>query len=115
MLKESGAKKGKTFVWLIAGLAIGLVIGAGATYLIFSSSHNNFNKGNFGPMESFQINDSIKEEIASFFESSPAQEQIDDYCRQNMMYCTYYCRNIDSENEICATINSQGPGGNPNA
>lgn len=59
--------------------------------------------GNFTPGE-FQIDESVKEEIILFFDSSPSEEEIETYCKKNRMYCMYYCMEIDPENNYCENM-----------
>ena len=90
----------KEVSYLIVGIIIGLVIGGSATYLIL----NNFRNHSFAKGGNFNLDENTKNQITSFFESSPSQTQLDDYCNQNRMYCIYYCRQVNPSSELCAGI-----------
>lgn len=70
-------------------------------YFTFINSNKDFRKFNFndGRMGGPQLTSEIESEITSFFESSPSDLEIENYCLENPMYCGYYCRN--SEAEFC--------------
>ena len=92
---------------LIIGLIIGLLVGGAIGYFLYgminprgpgSMKESNFQNNNF------EIGEEIEQEIISFFESNPLSSEIESYCGENTMYCIYYCREINSEYEICDNI-----------
>ena len=95
---------------IIIGLILGLILGTFAGYIIHDSINRNFMQGR----GNFQIDEKTKNEINSFFESTSDINEINSYCEQNRMYCSYYCGNINPNNEICKQImNSSQMGGRP--
>jgi len=93
---------------IIIGLVLGLVIGTLSGYIIHSVTIRNFTQGR----GNFQIDEKTKAEITSFFESTSDITEINTYCVQNRMYCSYYCRTISPSSEICNQImNSSQTGG----
>jgi hypothetical protein len=102
-LKMEKFKKG-----IILGLIIGLIIGGVGGYFI----HNFLSRSFISGRGNFQIDENTKNEITSFFDSTSDINEINSYCGQNRMYCAYYCRNINSDNEFCSIImNSSRIGG----
>ena len=100
---------------LVIGLLIGILIGGIGGYFVsntLNKSNSNFvGQGNF---QGFQIDDTTKQEIISFFENSENVSEINSYCEQNRMNCFYYCTEINSEHEVCNDImpaDGQGFGG----
>jgi len=86
-----------TFTQLIIGLAIGLLLGGIIGYLLGNSFHSFPQRGNF------QISDTQKTEVTSIF-TTATQTEIESYCQKNQMLCGYYCRSVDSSNEICSKM-----------
>ena len=93
-------KQNKPITWLITGLIIGLALGGAGGYII----SNNFRSANFGMRGSFQISEETKSSIVSFFDAASDMNEVTSYCNQNRMYCSYYCREINPEHEICSQI-----------
>jgi hypothetical protein len=89
----------KKISWLIIGLAIGLILGGAAGYII----KGNIPRNNFG-RNNFQIDENTKSDIISFFDNTSDMNEITEYCDENRFYCMYYCREINPEHEICSTI-----------
>jgi hypothetical protein len=89
--------------YFIGGMGGNAVKGEGS----FREGGPNFPNGNF------QINDSVKSEITSFFESTSNTEEINNYCQNNLRYCMEYCRNINPSHEICNELNASFRGGMP--
>lgn len=86
---------------LIVGLLIGIIIGWIGGYLIsgvINKPNPDFQRGNF---QGFQIDDTTKQEIVSFFENTNDINEITSYCEQNRMNCFYYCSEVNSEHEVC--------------
>lgn len=89
-----------------------LIVGGVAGYFIgehFARPHFSAINGNF------QINDTVKAEITSFFGSGPTTEQLNSYCQSNPRYCMEYCRSINPSDELCKQIqlNYSYRGGTP--
>ncbi len=92
---------------IIIGLVMGLMIGLVAGYFV----PHNFSRDGFSERgNEFQIDDETKNSIISFFDSTEDTNEISDYCDANRMYCTYYCKDINPEHEICKTL-QEFPGG----
>jgi hypothetical protein len=107
MKKEKKVKSSKKAVVFVVCFAV-LILIVSAYFILENSHKKDFRRGNFQPMDS-----ATKEKITSFFESSPSFSEIEDYCRENSMYCMNYCREINPENENCVQImNSTKPLGN---
>jgi len=93
---------------IIIGLILGLIIGALSRYIVHNVINRNFIPGR----GNFQIDENAKTEITAFFDSTSDMTEINSYCNQNRMYCSYYCRSINPVNEICNQImNSSQMGG----
>lgn len=92
---------------IIIGLMIGIVIGLIAGYFV---PHNLGREGFPEKNNNFQIDEETKNSITSFFESTSDANEISNYCDYNRMNCMYYCKNINSEHEICKTL-QEFPGG----
>jgi hypothetical protein len=95
-----------------------LIIGGIAGYFIGAASFkNNFNReglpdfSNNMPNNNFQMNDSVKAEIESFFNSTSDITEINAYCKENPMYCMEYCRTINPSNEACSQLDFGDFGG----
>ncbi len=69
----------------------------------FNPENMDRQSGNFTP-GGFQIDDSTKEEIILFFNSNPSDEEIENYCGENKMYCEYYCMQVNPEHEYCKNM-----------
>jgi hypothetical protein len=84
-----------------------VVLFASAYFIFFNHNQDfrNFNS-NDGRMGNSQLTPKTENEITSFFESSPSDLEIENYCSENPMYCGYYCQN--SEAEFCETIKPEG-------
>ena len=83
---------------IIISLACLILISISA-YFIFAQPDKNFRQfnSNDGRMGSPQLTPEIENGITSFFESSPSDQEIENYCLENPMYCGYYCQNSDAE------------------
>ncbi len=92
----------KNSINLFVGIIIGMIVGVFIGYLIFGI--NRFQNNDF-KNNNFQINEETENEIISFFDSSPTDSEIENYCKENMMYCMHYCREINSAYEFCGEIN----------
>jgi len=58
-----------------------------------------------GEREQFQaIDESLKEETTSFFDSDPSLEEVKEFCSKNQGGCLYYCKEINSNHEICSEL-----------
>ena len=82
------------------------IIGGVAGYLIGDkSSKSNLKQGDMTfPNNGPQINESVKAEITSFFESTSDTDEVNNYCQENPMYCMEYCRNINPSDDICEEL-----------
>ena len=94
---------------LVLGLVIGLILGLIIGYLLagkLNKNNSNFRGSNFQNFQnnSFQIDNQTKNEIVAFFGSTNDAAEISSYCQKNMIYCAYYCREINSNNSICGQI-----------
>jgi hypothetical protein len=100
--------KNKSIGKTIAFSLIFLIIGGVAGYFIGeNSSKGNFKQGDMiFPNNGPKMNDSVKAEITSFFESTSDTEEINNYCQENPMYCMEYCRNINPSDDICEELNA---------
>jgi hypothetical protein len=87
-------KKDNRKIVLIAFICIPLI--SILIYFVFISPNTNFNFRDIR-MRDFQITSEIENEITSFFDSSPSDLEINNYCLENPMYCGYYCRENDAE------------------
>ena len=85
---------------IITGLILGLIPGTFVGYII----HNSINRNFMQVRGDFQIDKNTQNEIISFFESTSDINEINSYCEQNRMYCSYYCRTINPNHEICKNI-----------
>lgn len=101
--------KGKVINKIILFSLIFLIVVGVAGYFI--GEHSYKGKGNFirGSANftngNFQMNDTVKTEISSFFDNTQDTEQISAYCQNNPGYCIEYCRNINPSSEVCKTLN----------
>jgi len=97
-------KKKKNVNKIIISASITLVILGVAGWFFFHemNSHNRFGNKNFP--NKFQLNKTQINEINSFFNSNPTQNEINNYCNQSMPSCFYYCRNENSSNEFCGEL-----------
>lgn len=91
---------------IIIGLIIGLILGIIIGYFIHNSIARNFLN-----IKNFQLSESQINEIKSFFDSNPSQEEINNYCNTNRMNCMYYCRTINPDDEFCNSLNLTKFGG----
>jgi hypothetical protein len=105
--KEISTKK---VIILSATSLIVVILGVSAYFILEHSNRREFRGGNFQP-----LNETVKNEITSFFGNSPPSPEIEDYCKENPLYCMYYCREINSDNDFCSQLvnNTQSPGGMP--
>jgi len=99
----------KLLISVLIGLVAGLVAGGAASYFLFNN-HRGFSRGNFQP--SFNLNESQINEINSFFSSNPSVTDAQTYCSEHRMNCVYYCRIMNSSNEICPNLNMRPSSGN---
>jgi hypothetical protein len=117
MKKKKEGNPKKTIV--ILTICLGIVIIGTAAYFIYEHSiKRGFRGGNFpdraeGERNFQPPNETIQQEITSFFESSPSASEIEDYCGTNGMYCMYYCRNMNPNSKICSQIMNRSSGGQP--
>jgi hypothetical protein len=103
-MKNEGNSAGKVILFSV----IFLIVGGVAGYFIgaHSSNYNNdlgYGDGNFSN-GNFQLNDTVREEINSFFDNSPTTVEVNAYCQNNPRYCMEYCRTINPSSEICSTL-----------
>jgi hypothetical protein len=56
------------------------------------------------PPQNFQLDESQISELKSFFNSTTNLDDIKNYCLTNPFNCMYYCKEINSSNEICSQI-----------
>lgn len=70
--------------------------------------NNSEMRGGFQPLD-----DTTKNQITSFFESSPSSSEVETYCNENRNYCFYYCMDMKGSNEFCTELlnNTQMPPG----
>jgi len=100
-------KKDSTIAIIILGIVIIALIG-----YIFLNNHGGENSANknfrnsppFGNMQNFSLNDTDKNSTIQFFSNSPNINDSKTYCTENRANCFYYCREINSSNEICSQI-----------
>lgn len=99
-----------SLIFFIIGGITGYVIGDKP-----SGPTGNFaeGKGNSNFPDNFQINDTVKSEISSFFDSTEDTEEINNYCQANPMYCMEYCKSINPYDEICTELNTNFDKGMP--
>ena len=100
---------------IVIVIVVLVVIGAVVGYLYFSGKFNGHARfpgrgGQFNASRNIQLNQSQIDEVTSFFNSNPTQQQITDYCNTNRMNCFYYCMNIDKTNSYCKQLATQRPG-----
>jgi len=109
MKKKKGINTKKVIIISAISLIV-VIIGVSAYFIFGHSIRREFRGGNFQPP-----NETTKNEITSFFGSSPSSSEIEDYCRNNSMYCFYYCKEINPSSEICSQIMNYThlPGGKP--
>jgi hypothetical protein len=112
-MKDGNKAIGKVILFSV----IFLIVGGVAGYFIgehSSRSNGNFTRGggNFS-YGNFQINETTRAEITSFFDNSPSADEISNYCQNNPRYCMEYCRVINPSDQICATLNIGFRGGTP--
>jgi hypothetical protein len=100
---------------IIVFSVIFFIIGGVGGYLIGEhSSKSNFRGENFNfSNDNFQINESVKSEITSFFDNTQDSEEIDAYCKNNPSYCMEYCRTINPSDIRCEELTANFRGGMP--
>ncbi|MFA5070927.1 MAG: hypothetical protein WC511_00985 [Candidatus Pacearchaeota archaeon] len=93
---------------IIISVACLILISVSAYFIFFRHDNRDFKSfnSNDGRMGNFQLTPETENEITSFFESSPSDVEIENYCLENPMYCGYYCQNSDAE--FCETIKPEG-------
>lgn len=96
---------------VIAIIIILVIAGIGVTvYFTMDTDESSFeNKDGKTPKES-QVQQLTEEqilEITVFFDSNPNNNEIDIYCKENIMYCKYYCTQINPAHEYCEKMASQ--------
>lgn len=97
---------------IIVFSVIFLLVGGIAGYFIGkNSSQPDFRE--FGGNPQMNMNDSVKSEIASFFEGTQDSEEISAYCEANPVYCMEYCRTINPDDMRCETLIGDFRGGMP--
>lgn len=69
-------------------------------YMLFFNKNNSLQRG----FQNTQLTDTQKQSVTSFFESTTDTTEIDNYCKQNMIGCFYYCREINSANSFCSQM-----------
>lgn len=84
---------------LFIGIAIGLIVGGLIGY--FLSGLIIKSESEFVRNQNFQIDENTKNEIINFFDSNPSDEEIENYCQENRMYCMYYCMEINQNHSMC--------------
>jgi hypothetical protein len=92
-------------VILIIVVAVLLISNLFFGYMLF------FRKGNSPDQRGFQnaqLTDEQKQNVNSFFESTTDTTAINNYCKQNMIGCFYYCKEVNSANSFCSQI-EKGP------
>jgi len=99
----------KALNWFIIGIILGLVFGCvGGYFYARNTPTGNLGNPNFNRM---QVDESKMFEVTSLFNSESNQEEIENYCDENMNACFYYCRQINPENNLCKIlINSSREG-----
>ena len=104
------SNKNTIIIVILAIVIIGLV-----GYIFISNQRGeDFRQPPFRNMQNFSLTDEIKNSTIEYFDSSPSLEDARAYCVENRMNCFYYCRELNSEHEICdemMTPNGQGFGG----
>jgi hypothetical protein len=92
---------------IIIASVICIVLFSSIYFIFFNHNRDfkNFNS-NDGRMGNFQLTPETENEITSFFESSPSDVEIENYCLENPMYCGYYCKNSDAE--FCENFKFEG-------
>jgi len=103
-MKEKGNNK---ITFLVIGILAGLILGGLGGYFI----SNHFHRNNFSG-RNFQLDQNMINNINSFFNGSPTQEQITSYCQQNMSSCFYYCRQNPAFS-YCSQLNIPSQRGTP--
>jgi hypothetical protein len=98
--------KNKGISRIIIFSLIFLVVGGIAGYSLGVNIHSNAFKENPDFLNNApQLNESVKAEINSFFQSTTDVDEINTYCQSNPMYCMEYCRTINPSFEVCNKIN----------
>jgi len=90
-------KKDNRKIVLVTFICIALIsIAIYFVFIIPNKDFKNFNS-NDGRMGGSQLTPETGNEITSFFESSPSDQEIENYCLENPMHCGYYCQNNEAE------------------
>jgi hypothetical protein len=102
---------------IIAFSLIFLIVGGVAGYFVgknSSKSYGNFRGGNADFTNgNFQVNDSVRAEIASFFDNTQDSGEISTYCQNNFRYCMEYCNIINPSDTRCSELIASFRGGMP--
>jgi hypothetical protein len=98
MKKEKKVKHKKKAIIFIVCFAV-LILGVSAYFIFEHSPRRDFRGGNFQP-----LNQTTQDKITSFFESSPSYSDIENYCKENPVYCMYYCREMNTQESVCSEI-----------
>jgi len=104
-----GEKNNHKKIIIIFVVLIIIISGVSAYFIFGHSTRRNFRGENFPNEENggrnFQsLNESTKNEITSFFESSPSSSEVEYYCDKNKEYCFYYCADMNEDNEFCEEL-----------
>jgi hypothetical protein len=112
--------KNKVIGKIIVFSVIFLIIGGVGGYLIGEHSSKGYaNLANFRGENAnfsgsnFQINNTVRAEITSFFDSTQDNETVNSYCQNNPGYCMEYCRTINPSDIRCEELIANFRGGMP--
>jgi uncharacterized protein YxeA len=103
----------KKSIMVLIALIVIIIAGAIAAYFYFNNSNKQPIRRNFPfnrTQRNFQLNESQINEVRSFFDANPGKAEIDNYCKDNMANCFYYCRNINPKNDYCINLRNTLPG-----
>lgn len=82
-----------------------LIIGGFIGYFLHPSLNRNFMQRN----NNFQLSEESKKEIISFFENTKDANEINNYCKEHIVDCAYYCREINPNHEACKNLPQRTP------
>lgn len=110
--KNSSQKKNKTKKIIVISIISFLIIAAAGFFVYDNFIKKDFRHGfNFtgnytsGRRGNYTLSETTQNQITSFFQSSPSSSEVQDYCSQNPMYCGYYCRKINPNDNACTEVN----------
>lgn len=99
---------------MIIGIVIaGVIIVIGASFGIYlylhEINHNNYtgNRRNF--RGNFTFNNETLSQTSDFFNNNSDVQTMQSYCQQNMIYCRYYCTNVNPDNSLCSQLQFPQP------